>query len=378
MIMSRAAALFVPALASALPAPSEAADFQITKIADTNGELDRIQRSAINERGTVVFSARRDQQPGVFPPPAMEAFIARNGSLTSVHTTDPWNAIIFNFEINDSDLIVLTEEVGLTDQIFRGTPETGLSLFVDNSSAYKSIAVGSILGNNGKTLFSAELPSGQRGVFSGPDPIADRVIMDDSEYGQPGPIRIRADGTILFSGYTPARGTVVYAATDPVTEVFSFPELSGGFQFNDRGQILVNRFLPPEQPGGQPVRGLFTGPDPVADRLADTTGPFSDLLESGLNNGGMIAFHAVLDDGGNGIFTGPDVVADKVIATGDALFGSTVTRVQYAGDLTDSGQLVFTYDLASGEQGIAVAMIPEPAALGFIGFAALMMRRRRH
>ena len=376
MKMSRAVALFVPALAWTLPAVSEAADFQITKIADTNGVLDTIQRPAINDRGTVVFAARRDPQPGVFS--AMEAFVARNGSLTSVHTTDPWNAIIFNSEINDSDLIVLTEEVGLTDQIFRGTPETGLSLFVDNSSAYKSIAVGSVLGDNGTTLFSAQLPSGEWGVFRGPDPVADRVLMHNGEYGQLGPMRVRDDGTVLFSGITPARGTVVYANTDPVTEVFSFPGLSGSFQFNERGQILVNRFLPPEQPGGQSVRGLFTGTDSVADRLVDTTGPFSDILGSGLSNAGMIAFYALLDEGGSGIFTGPDVLADKVIATGDPLFGSTVTNVQYDGELTDSGRIVFTYTLASGEQGVAVALVPEPATLGLVAFTALMMKRRRH
>lgn len=50
-----------------------------------------------------------------------------------------------------------------------------------------------------------------------------------------------------------------------------------------------------------------------------------------------------------GIYTGPDRVADKVIATGDSLFGSTVTDLAFDRDgMNNKGQIAFTAHLADG------------------------------
>ena len=55
--------------AAVLPALARGADFQITKIADTNGMLDDVQRPAINELGTVAF----------VPEPAVPRLVALGG-----------------------------------------------------------------------------------------------------------------------------------------------------------------------------------------------------------------------------------------------------------------------------------------------------------
>ncbi|WP_446385630.1 DUF7453 family protein [Coleofasciculus chthonoplastes] len=61
-----------------------------------------------------------------------------------------------------------------------------------------------------------------------------------------------------------------------------------------------------------------------------------------INNKGAIAFEAVLDTGEYGIFTGADPVADKVIAIGDPLFGSTVTSLGVSDKgFNDAGQVAF-------------------------------------
>ena len=68
-------------------------------------------------------------------------------------------------------------------------------------------------------------------------------------------------------------------------------------------------------------------------------------------------FSASLDAGGVGLFTGPDPVADKVIAKGDPLFDSTVTFVSLSTEnLNDNGEVAFSYVLADGLRGVAVAM----------------------
>jgi acetylornithine deacetylase/succinyl-diaminopimelate desuccinylase-like protein len=118
---------------------------------------------------------------------------------------------------------------------------------------------------------------------------------------------------------------------------------------------------------------IFTGSGGATTPIADTTGAFGGVDNPSINAGGTVAFFGGLDDGrtgifiggggpittiadssefgsvgiypsintaglvafrgcpasGCGIFTGPDPVADKVIQSGDPLFGSTVTDLQF-------------------------------------------------
>ena len=82
-----------------------------------------------------------------------------------------------------------------------------------------------------------------------------------------------------------------------------------------------------------------------------------------------MAFTALLDAGDDerGIFTGADPLADKVIRVGDPLFGSTISELFSLNEsLNDSGQIAFFYSLSDGRFGIARAdplVIPEPGTL---------------
>jgi hypothetical protein len=60
--------------------------------------------------------------------------------------------------------------------------------------------------------------------------------------------------------------------------------------------------------------------------ISDTSGPFAGSPGQNpiINNNGTVVFFAMLDTGEIGLFTGPDPVADRVIATGDPLLGSIV------------------------------------------------------
>ena len=76
-----------------------------------------------------------------------------------------------------------------------------------------------------------------------------------------------------------------------------------------------------------------------------------------INAAGKVAFLATRDsDGATGIYTGPDIAGDKVVATGDALFGSTVTALNVRQRaLNDLGQVAFMAVLADGRNVVGVA-----------------------
>lgn len=87
--------------------------------------------------------------------------------------------------------------------------------------------------------------------------------------------------------------------------------------------------------------------------LANTDGLFADFGEISLNNSGEIVFSGVLDDGEEAIFAGFNATSDLIIATGDALSGSTVSDLEFSQEgLNNSGLITFKAELANGTQGI--------------------------
>jgi hypothetical protein len=85
--------------------------------------------------------------------------------------------------------------------------------------------------------------------------------------------------------------------------------------------------------------------------------PYGEYLA--MNASETVVYEAELAGGDVGIFTGQDPVADKVISTGDTLFGSKVTSL-FRTDIgpqaiNDRGQIVFRYVRAHDTYGIAVA-----------------------
>jgi hypothetical protein len=97
-----------------------------------------------------------------------------------------------------------------------------------------------------------------------------------------------------------------------------------------------------------------------------------------------------LDTGVTGIFTGADPIADKVIAIGDMLFGSRVTSLYFSNQgLNNSGQLAFVAGLENGISGVfradpqpPVQSVPEPSsvlgllAVGVFGAGSLLKRKQ--
>ena len=149
--------------------------------------------------------------------------------------------------------------------------------------------------------------------------------------------------------------------------------------------------------------------DPVADigtLFVDSTKVWDDRIPGfgaspsveavALNHGGQVAFQ--IEDGNNfGIYTGPDPVVDKVLASGDPLCDATVTDIDFqrygqndAGQLalyvrlSDGRNLIVRADPATGPGGDCIT-VPEPgsppaaagAALALIGLRRLTRRAAR-
>jgi hypothetical protein len=128
-----------------------------------------------------------------------------------------------------------------------------------------------------------------------------------------------------------------------------------GSESNDGGTVAITANL---TTGIQAIV-VATGRPRVFSTLADTTAGYTALDGGGrisINNAGAIVFGADLVKpplpNASGIFSGPDPRADKIIAVGDELFDSTVAGLpanfMNPRALNDVNQIVFRATLADG------------------------------
>ena len=94
---------------------------------------------------------------------------------------------------------------------------------------------------------------------------------------------------------------------------------------------------------------MFTSRGGPVTTVADSTGPYSSFAEPSLNDLGRVVFTADLDEFGpngfqiQGVFTGADPVADKVLQAGDTYAGVPVSSVFTCSEaLNNVGQIVMT------------------------------------
>lgn len=101
-----------------------------------------------------------------------------------------------------------------------------------------------------------------------------------------------------------------------------------------------------------------------------------------INNQGLVAFGASLplEEGSDfernvGIFTGADPVSDKVIQTGDLLDDEAVKNVLFSRNgLNNLGQIAFWAELSNGTKGVWVATpVPEPSAIVLLGIGTMSL-----
>lgn len=111
--------------------------------------------------------------------------------------------------------------------------------------------------------------------------------------------------------------------------------------------------------------GYYKGNGTTSQTLIDMTN--SDITQdedtASINEKGQIAFLGSPNVAGyptRAIYTGPDPITDRVIAIGDSLFGQRIVAMETGGLLSgrrinNNGEILFLYTLANGVTGLAIA-----------------------
>jgi PEP-CTERM motif len=144
--------------------------------------------------------------------------------------------------------------------------------------------------------------------------------------------------------------------------------------------------------GGTGSTGIFTGSGGAITTIvtdADAVpggGTWTDFQTLSIS-GSTVAFKGFYSGGtgSNGIFLSSGGSLTKLIGNGDTLFGSTVDSLSFESTGLDGTNVAFSYELADGRSGIALATLassssaPEPGTLALLslGGALVMVQRRR-
>lgn len=342
--------------------------YRFVNLADTEGSFGSLASAypAMNSEGTVAFHATLDDgRTGIFT-------ASPSGGVTTVAASDgPVDSFWILPTINDSGTVVFEGSLaagGGGGGIFADSGG-GMQTVIDTSGEFQSF-FSAVLNNAGQVAFLAGLDDGRAGAFVGGLDAAPTLVAEsgtpDGPYGLP----------ISFNDL----GTVAYHASDgifTVTEDGTKTQIVGtedGFSAFDRGWTAINNAgtVAFHAVTDTSEQGVFVSRNGMLSTVVDTSGEFDWFpVAPALNETGTIAFAASLDDGGQGIFTGSDPVADKVVAAGDELFGSAVTSIRFESGLDEKGDIAFSYTLANGISGIAVADLRLPADANDDGIVSL-------
>jgi hypothetical protein len=171
--------------------------------------------------------------------------------------------------------------------------------------------------------------------------------------------RVNAAGRVAFHGTRRDFSEGIFAGEGGALTTIadtsgSFAAFNDSPAINDRGDVLFEASL--NDSNGALINGLFLSRHDAIRTVLDSNGAFARFgLAPGLNARGQIAFQGTTNSGLIGIFTGGDPVADRVIAVGDPLDGSTVSAfdpLSFSSSLNNSGQIAFLVHLADGRTGV--------------------------
>jgi hypothetical protein len=362
---------------------AQAADYSFINVADSGQFRLFGEGVSINNHATVAFTASSAAR-------GWGVFTGAGGPLTTtVNNNEEFNFFRYA-SINDSGAVAFYGEFDGSKQRIYSTVGGRLTTIAETIHApfprQVALPVINAQGTVAYRVFYHELDPSRlnfeiRAGSGGPS----TLIADSS-----GPLfltnstllHMNDAGTVAFAALRDGNGIGLFAGNGgPLTQVVN--ETAGFAGFNDPS-INNNGTLAFTSPRANGVWGVFTTSGGPVTTVADSSGPFTDLFGDNavINDTGTVLFEAGLDAGGFGIFTGPDPVADKVIRIGDPLFDSTVTALGHlihphgTFDLNDNGEIAFRYELANGAYGIAVArVVPEPTSMMLLAAGLLGVRR---
>lgn len=325
--------------------------FRLTLIAETGERFDDFAPyvASVNDAGVVAFqAAMRTGGSGVF---------AGDGeSILTVadSTTGPLGAIRSHPDVSRDG------ELGFYADLKTGGQGAFLALggelvaIARDGGQFQGIGpLGPTLNDRGTLAFRANLSSGRAGIFAGNRESVATIADTGGEFsGFQGLPVINQGGTVAFMADLRGGGKAICASEgggvraivetgDEFVDLAPFPSI------DDRGAVA---FAGTRRKTGP---GVFGATADGISPLVGESGLFESYRSALINCNGLVAFCATPRGGQLGVFSGPDPVSDRIISLGEPLLGSRVTEFALNPvSVNEAGQLAIRVGLENKRQAI--------------------------
>jgi hypothetical protein len=348
---------------------AHAMGYIVTRIADNSEKFTTfvepggVAGVTINEAGTVAFYARVTGGAGIFS--------GSGGPTTTIAgTSGPYNRFTrdgFMIPLVDQTIPAINDAGRVT--FFAQLDGGGTGIFsvlggatatiAQSSGPFSSFSVNPSINGGGTVAFIGILDSSPQGVFTGSGGGTTTIADTSGSFQSFGanatiPAINDAGQTAFIATQDGGAGSGIFRSTGglPTTIAHStaqFQFFGSAPSINNSGVVAFSATL------DNATIGIFTGSGGPTATYVDSTGGFQSFGSPAINDAGTVAFLGVLDGAnGVGIFTGPNTILHKVIKTGDALDDSTVTGILsfLRIGINEHGQIAFAVVLMDGRQGI--------------------------
>ncbi len=369
------AALFLGAVS--VQAEAQPARYTFTTLIDSQRDGVSVERTcaAINSSGTVA-AVVRNQEEGfvqlITKQSATDAPVViadtRQAADYPTFCDNGFTAIPSDPSINDLGEVAFQGNIRrLTTRTECATPEQRArrqGVFLGSGGALTTIAhtinlpggdfiseflvADQSVNNLGQVAIVPELDNGDSGLFTGSrnGTFDERFLDSQGLFDTPSSrVSMNESGQIAFED------SGIWISNPDGT----FTQIAGG---NDRfsvGDPSINRFgtvafSTSEFKRDEQLLGIYTGNGGELERVVDSKGPYSSFLEPSLNDLGMVAFTADLDEFDpatgrqiQGVYTGPNPRVHTVLQAGDLYEGVVVSSVVTCSEsLNNAGEIAMT------------------------------------
>lgn len=321
---------------------------------------------AVNSGGQVAFVSRRQAGPdsygGVYRTTTSAGPISTlYEEIIDFEPPDPLPRFV---SLSENNTVAYSTIVSSAGAIYRG-PITGTQSVLRSGSGIFYNTQRLDVNDGGQVAVQMEVTSPTAGlgraivVFETPEqPLtSNKTAIEQMTVGQQPMPTINNLGQVAFT----LDSTVTMHWYDP-------PNNSGGTEI---GSVTLTPGVYVTTPDAYGTPRTFT-------QIAGTVGPFQSFGRSQINDEGLVVFEASLDGGaGFGIFSGDDPVADKLIMIGDTI-GPRIISYLALGELNNNNQFsMITSDFVTTDREVWVVTVPEPGGAALVVASGLMILRRR-
>jgi hypothetical protein len=322
-----------------------ASSFALSVIAETDERFSDFAPyvASVNNVGTVAFQATlRDGTSGVYMGDG------RQVTLVADPVTGPFRGVCSHPDINGEG----------SSSFYADVESGGRGVFLVRDGNVVAVAdtagpLGPTMNEAGTVAFRTDRGTGGSGVYTGSGGAVTTIAESSGRFrifhGLP---LIDTRGAVTFRADLEGGGEGIYVSDgEQVMTVVETGDVFGDlgpFPFaSGTGTVAFCAHL---RSGGS---GVFTATSGEIATVVDSSGPFESFRGVLLDDKGGLIFYATPRGGELGVFTGPDPVGDRLLSVGSPLFGSAV--VDFALNpvsINDAGQVAIRVALEDERQMI--------------------------